>query len=273
MKKFSAVFCILLMVPFFAAAQYFQKSATGGLVDWTNQVIREIGIGSPNPNMPISAQRAGAIEAAKRVALRNILEKVQGMNIDSDVTIQQFMVSNDLIRNKIRGVIQNFQVIDTRYKSDGSVEVEVEVPLSGIFSTVLPGQLLPPATIQQTPAGTKPPAFAAGYSGLIVDARGLGIKPALAPKLLDENQQQVYGTEKVSRNYALQMGVVGYEKDLNRARSNERVAGNPLVVKAIGASGTHKTDVVVSNKDADLIDSAAQNADFLKQCKVMFILD
>lgn len=269
-KNMAVVVCLLLLFPMLLWAQYYQQSATGGVVDWTNQVVREVGIGSPNPNMPIAAQRAGAIEAAKRVALRNLLERVQGMYITSEVTVEQYVVTNDVIRTQIEGTIKNFRVVDTRYKSDGSVEVEVEVPLSGLFEALLPGQIPEGVTPgQQTPG--QPGNMI--YTGLIVDARGLGLRPALAPKILDENSQEVYGTGRVSRDYALQIGVVGYEKSLDRARANERVTNNPLVVKGISAAGTHKTDVVISNRDAEQIRASGQNLNFLQQCKVMLILD
>ncbi|MEJ2536953.1 MAG: hypothetical protein P8048_07860, partial [Calditrichia bacterium] len=103
--------------------------------------------------------------------------------------------------------------------------------------------------------------------------KGLGLRPALAPKVVDENGMEVYGTGQVSRDYALQIGVVGYEKDLNRARANERVTNNPMVIKAVNVSGTHNADVVISNRDAEMIRSASQNLNFLQQCKVMLILD
>jgi hypothetical protein len=77
----------------------------------------------------------------------------------------------------------------------------------------------------------------------------------------------------VSRDYALQIGVVGYEKDLNRARANERVTNNPLVVKAVEVTGTHNTDIIISNQEANIIRASAQNLNYLQQCKVMLILD
>jgi hypothetical protein len=261
---------LLLLIPLFLNAQYQQQSATGGSVDWTDQVIREVGVGAPNPNMPIASQRAGAIEAAKRVALRNLLERVQGMNITSEVTVEQYMVTSDVIRNRIEGTVKNFRVVDTRYKSDGSVEVEVEVPLSSLYEVILP-DYIPEGNPSQVPGGGGQGNMI--FTGLIVDARGLGLKPAMAPKVMDQNGQEVYGTGNVSRDYAMQIGVVGYEKNLDRARANERVTNNPLVVKAIEVSGTHKTDVVIGYKDAEIIRSAAQNLNFLQQCKVMFILD
>ncbi len=270
MKSSTIVLALfLILVPVFLMAQYFEKSPTGGLVDWTDQVVREVGIGAPNPNDPIGAQRAGALEAAKRVALRNLLERVKGMTVTSEVTVEQYMVTSDVIFNRVDGVVRNFRVVDTRYKSDGSVEVEVEVPLSGLYESILPDQI--PLELQ--PYNYQGPASSAVYTGLVIDARGLEVRPALAPKILDQNNMEVYGTGTVSRDYALQIGVVGYEKDINRARANERVTNNPLLVKAVEASGTHKSDVVISNQDANNIRAAAQNLNFLQQCKVIIVLD
>jgi len=265
--------CLLAFFSFSAYAQYLQKSPTGGIVDWTNYVIREIGIGMPNPNMPIAVQRAKAVEAAKREAFQNLLERVKGMCINSEITIQQYIVTNDIIRNKVEGLVRNFRVIDTRYKSDGSVEVEVEIPITGILEAVLTDQLTEGIMPYQISPGTAPSPASPVYTGLIIDARGLGVRPALAPKILDENNQEIYGTGRVSRGYALQIGVVGYERNLNRALAHERVKNNPLIVKAIGSVGTNNTDVIISQQDAERIRVANQNLNFLQQCKVMFIID
>ncbi|RQW06333.1 MAG: hypothetical protein EH225_03515 [Calditrichaeota bacterium] len=263
------VFILLLLIPALFYAQYLQRTPTGGVVDWTDQMIREVGIGAPNPNLPVGAQRAAAVEAGKRVALRNLLERVQGMSITSEVTVQEYMVVSDVIYNRVEGAVKNFRVLDIRYKSDGSVEVEVEVPLSGIYSTVLQDYI----PLEGQVPGYEGAPSSAVYTGLIVDARGLGLRPALAPKVVDENGMEVYGTGTVSRDYALQIGVVGYEKDLNRARANERVTNNPLIVKAVEVTGTQKTDVVIPNQEANMIRAAAANLNFLQQCKVMLILD
>ncbi|GAB4338972.1 MAG: hypothetical protein Kow0037_23440 [Calditrichia bacterium] len=272
MKKALLVFVLIaLCLPALVLGQYTQATPDGGMIDWTGQVIRAVGIGAPNPNMPIAAQRAGALEAAKRVALRNLLESVQGMNIDSEVTIRNSMTENDVIRNRVQGVVRNFRVVDTRYKSDGSVEVEVEVPLSGIIQAVMP-ERLPDVGATDWGGGVPTPSNVV-YTGLIIDARGLGLRPALAPKVMDPNGNEIYGTGRVSREYALQIGVVGYEKELNRAKANERVTNNPLIVKATQVSGPQKTDVVISLQDAEQVRAAAQNLNFLQQCKVMLILD
>lgn len=295
--------CMLVQITSVTWGQYVtQPVGPAGSVDWSRQVIRATGIGAPNPDHPLAAQRAGAIEAAKRAAFRNLLEAVQGVQITSEVTVRNAMVENDVINTRVQGVLRNFTVVDTKYMSTGDVEVTVEMPLTGALTDVLlpptmgggvyPGvaQPLCPVCGQPWPAGKPVPQgvqlvqpgapgvqaaapAGAAYTGLIIDTKGLGVRPAMAPKVLDENGQEVYGSRFVSRDWAVQIGMVGYDKDLNRARTNERVTNNPLVVKAIRAAGANKADVVISNADASTIHAASSTQSFLDKCRVMFIVD
>jgi len=95
----------------------------------------------------------------------------------------------------------------------------------------------------------------------------------MAPKVLDESGEEIYGSKYVSRDWAVQIGMVGYDKDVNRARNNDRVASNPLVVKGIKSAGPNKADIVVSAASATAIRNAAANQNFLDKCKVMFVVD
>jgi hypothetical protein len=291
-----------LVIPALLFGQGYVQQVSGvGNVNWTQQVMRCTGIGAPNPNSPQAAQRAGALRAAKMDALRNLLEVVKGINLTSETTVENAMLTSDVITSRVDGVIKGYQIVDTRYMSTGDVEVDVEVPLTGILlDALLPqqfgggmlltgGQLLCPTCGQPWPAGKPVPpnvqliqsgiagttamTGGAAYTGLVVDARELGVRPAMAPRILNEDGEEIYGSKYVSRDFAVDIGMAAYDKDINQARMNERVADNPLVVKAIKATGPNKTDVIVSNADATMIHNAASNMNFLQHCKVMFILD
>lgn len=295
-----AVLCVVLILPVTLLGQgYVQQMGTTGNVNWTQQVIRCTGIGGPNPNLPMTAQRAGALRAAKVDALRNLLETIKGVTLNSETMVENSILVSDVIRTRVEGALRGFRVVDTRYMSTGDVEVDVEVPLTGVvLDALLPqnfgggvlmtgGQLLCPTCGQPWPAGhavpqgvvlmQEGPVGGTGtggvYTGLVVDARGLGIRPAMAPKVMDDRGNEIYGSRYVSREYAVDIGMVGYEKDLNRARMNERVAANPLVVRGVQASGPNKTNVVIGSADAMKIHNAAANMNFLQHCKVMIILD
>lgn len=287
-----------LVIPAVVMGQgYDQVLGQNKSIDWTRYVIKCTGIGAPSPDQPMAAQRANALRVAKIDAMRNALEVVKGVQLTSATTVENSLMVSDQIKTTVEGAIRGAQVVDTRYMSSGDVEVDIEVPLTGIMmDALLPqdfgggvlttgGQLLCPCCGQPWPQGKPVPAgvtlIQAGggdavdnlYTGLIIDARGLGITPAMAPKVLDEDSKDVYSAKFISRDYAVDIGMAGYEKDLNRARMNERVTDNPLVVKALKASGPSKSDVVISSVDALKIHNAASNLNFLKHCKVMFILD
>ncbi len=300
-RIFMLLFMFVLSFCLIAQAQNVTQSfGENQSVNWTDQVVRAVGIGAPRLDLPSAAQRPGAITAAKYNALRNILETIKGIYLTSETTVRNAMVENDVITTKVQGVAQNFkQVGDPRYMSDGSVEITVEMPITGaLLDALLPsqfgggnlmtaGQLLCPTCGQPWPSGKPAPtgvtlqqfggttatASSGVYTGLVVDCKGLGVRPAMAPKILDEQGNEVYGSKFVSRDWAVEIGMVGYDKDLMRARQNDRVTNNPLVIKALQASGPNKTDVVISSADAAQVHQAAANQNFLDKCKVMFIVN
>ena len=258
-----------------SAQNVSQTVGEAGQVDWSTQVIRSTGIGAPNPAMPITAQRSGAIEAAKRIALRNLLETVQGMSLTSEVTVRNAMIENDVINTRVNGIVRGFTIVDTKYMSTGDVEVTVEVPVTGaLLDALLPQMVVPTPVGPSTPQAAVQTQQPTGvFTGLIVDARGMSVRPAMAPKILDQSGSELYGSRNVDRDWAVKIGMVGYDKDVTRAKANDRVTNNPLVLKAEKASGANKADVVLTNESATQLRDAAANQSFLNQCKVMFIVD
>ncbi|MDQ7031341.1 MAG: LPP20 family lipoprotein [Desulfonauticus sp.] len=286
-----------------SSGDYVQKFANGQ-IDWTTGVVTAKGIGAPPATAVNMAQaRAMAVRAATVVARRNLLEVIKGVQIDSTTTVQNYMVTNDIIVSRVNGFLQNSQVLDISYMSDGSVEVTVGVNLRGGLANILipptiqfgtkmqkPSELLPqkpavstpsvpttpeistpqPPTVPQAETQPKPQVV---YTGLIIDARGLSARPAMSPKVYDENGQEVYGSAFVSREYAIQQGMAGYAKDLEKAKMNPRVANNPFIVKAIQVKGRARTDLVISNKVANELRALSKNQNFLEKCRVMIILD
>ena len=281
-------------------AQVNQNFGQNQTVDWSNQIIQATGIGASNPNLPAAAARSNAIRAAKMDAWRNLLETVKGVYLSSETTVRNAMVESDVIQTRVEGILKNFRTVGgPKYLSDGSVEVVVEMPITGqLTDALLPGQFgggqfmtagqmlcptcgqpwpqgrpVPPGVNLQQVGGTMSGVSSSVYTGLVIDCKGLGVRPAMAPKIVDENGTEVYGSKFVSRKWAVEMGMVGYDKDVNRARQNDRVTNNPLIIKGLRASGQNKTDIVVSAADAALIHQAAANQNFLDKCKVMFIVN
>lgn len=241
-----------------------------GKIDWTTGVITAVGIGAPpaQPANPAQA-RAMAERAAQVVAYRNLLEAVKGVRVDSTTTVENFIITSDVIKTQVNGIIQGATVMDKKYMSDGSVEVTVGMKLTGALAEALLPKT-PPAGLTGTLA---PGTSGQLYTGLIVDARGLGVRPAMAPKILNEDGKEVYGSAWINRDYAVREGMVGYMKDPAAAQTNPRVADKPLMVKALKVSGDGRVDTVISNADSAMLQSASQNLSMLEKCRVIILVD
>jgi len=247
-----------------------------GAVDWAERTISATGIAAPNPDLPQAAQRAGAVRAATIIALRNALETVKGIYLNSTTTVANFMTTKDEINTSVSGYVQGFdQKGRTKYMNDGSVEVTITIPIDGIGN--LGEKLYRPSVVGEKPSVTRFEGEKAKksviFTGLVIDCKGLNLKPALSPKVLDEEGREVYGSAYVTREWAIKHGIVGYSKDIQAAAKLGRVGDNPGTVKAIKAHGENSTDVVISNDDAASVRSAADNLKFLSECRVVLVID
>jgi len=99
---------------------------------------------------------------------------------------------------------------------------------------------------------------------MVVDARGIQARPAMFPRIFDEDSKEVYDSVNVDLEYAIKNGMSGYARDLTMAQANQRVIGNPITVKAVRTSGPGKSDIIINNADAQKIRLSAESATFLK---------
>jgi hypothetical protein len=260
---------------------------TNGCVDWSKGIIYATGMGVPNPNFKSVAQRSySALEAAKVVAMRNLLQMVEGINISSSRTVKAGMLENDTIQTQISGKLTHVQETGRpRKMNDGSVWVTVKMYLRDIVSVlvnndhfILQESTQHPVKQVKIPPEEKPSndtQFGGSadviYTGLIIDASEVGVVPAMSPKINDTEGREVYGSAAVQRDFALQHGIVGYVKDLKSANSDERVKGNPLRIKA-KRSENNSVDLIISKEDATLLRKLEATQTFLREARVVIII-
>lgn len=294
MKKYAILaiaFVGLLILPGSVYCQQWQdlveQIATGD-INWTKGVVQAKGIGAPPERYYGKPQaRPMALRAAKLDAMRNLLEATKGVRISSTTLVKDFAVTSDIIMSQIEGMVKGAQVVHQEYMSDGTVEVTMQMSLMGGFAQlILPMEIkqvesirpvspvhkesLPPIVEPSTPA---PKPVSEVFTGMVIDARGINARPAMAPKILNENGEEVYGSAYVSREFAVQQGMSGYAKDLTAAQSNPRVTNSPLTVKGLRTEGHGRSDIIISNADASRLRSASEHLSFLKKCRVMIVVD
>jgi hypothetical protein len=252
-------------------AQVPVEALENSSVNWQQRVVQAKGIANPSP----VGGRAGQIRAARADALRQILETVEGMVLTSETTVQDFMLANDRIRTEVRGVCRNFREVgEPIYMSDKSIELNVEMILGPEFNDVLIGDL---AYQDGTPVPVQYSDLEPGnsiYTGLIIDCRGVEVRPALAPRVLSESGEEIYGNSWVDRDWALANGIAGYVRSIEQARNEvDRIGNNPLIVKAVASKGLQLADVIIPDRSGKILHSLADNLSFLSECRVIMIIE
>jgi len=282
---------ITFLVTLSAQDNFIGDVFENGSINYGDRTIQAIGIGFIPENVINAGQaRRSAMRIAKQDALRQLIEIVNGVNVTSETTVSGAMF-DDVIKTQVQGAIRGARRIgEPKYLSDTSVEVVYEVKMADISLVLLPmAEKAPTLTFdnvnvtvsgtvaaapEQQQAGTADTGVkSGGVTGIIIDGTGLGLRPAMSPRILNQGGSVVYGPGQYSRDYAAANGVVGYAKSLDQAKSDTRVQGNPLIIRGASTSGSSSADVIISNTDAGKLAVADGAAGLLKNCRVMIVLD
>ncbi len=110
------------------------RALSESLPAWASRGVVATGAGVPPENAKETEARLMAIRAAKIDALRNLAERVYGVKINAVTSIRDFVTERDEVRADVEALLRGAEVTDTRYLSDGSVEVDVGIDLDGVWT-------------------------------------------------------------------------------------------------------------------------------------------
>lgn len=274
-----------------------------GQVDWPNGVIKVTGSGAApsRAGMSQGQKRLMAKRAAQADAYRQLTEIIYGVNVDAETVVSNFVTESDIVKTKVSGLIKGAKMGDIRYMSDGTVELDMTMGIYGqnsLSSVMMPEVIqkkqiqtqpsyptatptpnvampTPMPTARPTPPTQNHQTMSGSYSGVIIDCRGLGVEPAMSPQIKDSSGKEIYiGDRPIDPDLVVNIGIVGYAKSMDAAKSNARIGLSPLILKASNAGGRlHKTDAIISPQDAQKLMQADAQAGFLGQSKVIFVVD
>ena len=315
-RHISKLFMACLMAMTLMVVSAASAFAAGTGMDWSGDskiTVQGTGVA---PTYAVNAVQARMLarRAAVVDAYRQLAEMVKGVNVDSETTVENMMVTSDVTKTKVTALIQGARVVSEQAIDGGGYAVTMEMSVFGasnsLATAVLPTntvptsfpapdasvpastpssvqvnvQVTPGTTTQQTPATTLPsvtvpshqgssaaaaPAGQAigGYTGLIVDCRGLGLKPVMSPVIKNANGEPIYGYKNLDSATVIANGMASYTTDLSKAT---RAGTNPLVAKAVGLDN-HNGNPILSVADANrvLIENGATG--FLDRTNVVFV--
>ncbi len=240
-----------------AADEPIVEKLEHGQVDWSAQTVIATGSGAPNLKLENVAQiRLAAERAAKLDGYRKILESLKGVRITAK-ELGSAQISKIQVRAQVEGIIRGCKTVDTRYYSDGAVDIVLKCPLTGGLAMALV------SAKTRVKVSTKGEAK---YSGLIIDATEVGVKPALSPRITDEAGTPLYALEMISPNSLREHGVARFVRSVDIAKKDGRVGKTPLVIKAL-VLGAANTDIQISAEDAAKLTGG--NLTFLAEGRVV----
>lgn len=240
------------------AAKAAAPSAARASVDWNRQVLRGTGAGAPDVHAYNPAQaRLGAEKSAQRDAVLNLLALAVELPVDSERTVGDELAKNPALRSELEAALSRYKVLERRPFSDGGLLIDVEVPLAAVTSRVTPPPL---------PAEAPATSGKSSRTGLIVDARGLKLRPVLAPRLLEPGGTVLFSAQMLQPDARTSSGPAAYVDTWGQAQRHSRAGGRPLIVKVARAQGG---DLVLRKSDARRLRGAA--AGFLAEGRVVIV--
>jgi hypothetical protein len=266
--------------------ELIQRHEKGG-INWTQGKIFAVGEWVPEDHQfgkPVDPLQAmGAAKA-------NLFKIIETISINSHTQTAHYFNQRGSIFQEIRSMVDHAAVTTREYFSDGSMKVGLEMPLWGSFT-----QLLLPSEIRQVDvikpihpnlnvnAANQKQATATTnahsalrskeFTGLVLDARGIEVQPAMVPLIRDESGQEMYGPAWVSREFAVQHGMCIYVREMTGIRIHPRVRYNPIIIKCLRAEGEKVTDLTIDDKDAARLRGAPEHVAFLREGRVIIVVD
>jgi len=276
MKKFVLFVAIMVLAASSALAQDQYQDVTSPVGIFENGYIQV------TAESEVGQTRYKAIRAATVIAQAKLLETVKGVNLVGNTTVGEGLLVSDTIKQSVQGFLQGAVVVREDYvKGENYGVVTMRLAMHGhssLYNSMAPvikkpSEKLAPALPEfkpQVQAQTQP--VVNNYDGLIILVTGTGFKPALANRIITENQNILFEPAKVTPKMLIERGCGGYTTSEAKAKALLATWGskNPMIVKCTEV--VRSTEAVVSTSDATTIFEQDQKSNILPQAKVVFVL-
>jgi hypothetical protein len=255
--------------------------------DWTpthlpSEAIEVVGVAP----YPVRAEsRVHARQQARQAAILDaqlqLVEQLHGVHITATRRKSNRGIDED-IAARAEGVLQGARIVAERDRGD-MYEVRMRwTPPNGAVILPKPEQpsTLPaapkptPAPPAQTPPARPAPRIAQGYTGVVIDARGLGLQPSMSPRLRDIYGNTLWGNLEIAPEVVIEYGLAGWARthaELNHPNLRARIGDNPLWIRAVGVQGVGRNEVILDSSDAERLLRENAVSGFLERLAVVFL--
>lgn len=258
------------------AAVNAKGEGAGAAIDWKKHTVTSYGtagISIDYSGMPVTGYkesrtsindaRMNAYAAAKDIAAERLVAALKDLPVTQDATLGKLLTESSQTRQGLSYAIENSkqEFYPTGFDSSGC---KIKLSFGDILAALpfsFPEEDFP--SRMDTPIPTR-------YTGLIVDGRGLNIKPMMFPVIYNKHGLEIVSRLNINGAAALKHGMVCFVKNETEAKSIKRLGEHPLYAAAIE---DNRGCPVLSERDVRRIFSAPDNLQALRECRIVFITD
>jgi hypothetical protein len=250
-------------------------------VNWRgNRVVAQI-IHPLDSSTPSTESAKATAETDLEQHLPQALLRALGpLIMDSSHTLSDYLTSDPGLYARFNEIVINAQRTDLFLTADlRSLVARYALPFfgeQGIGSPLYPSKS---ALIRRRLGDVTTRAF----TGLLIFARGMlpspgtsrmaTVRPALFPRIWDEQMNLVLDKGMCAPEYLARWGIVGYTQALDDPTMDLRVGNVPLRLAARGVFGDNDTDIIISLEGARQLLASAENISLLQEGRIVIVYD
>jgi len=201
---------------------------------------------------------------SREKAFSGVVNIINEINIDPDTKIRDLIIRDRNARQKISHYLHEYATYKEQPAGYLNTSCMLELKLGYLLNTLginFPEEEFP--LRNDIDISTK-------YTSLIIDTRGLKIKPVLLPAVVNETGLDVYSRNHISGKDAVRHLAVSYTFNEVDAAKHKKAGRHPFYCTALKSINGNP---VISDDDIKRIYSHKENLVFLKKCRVIFIID
>jgi hypothetical protein len=281
---------------------YIEK-APNGEIDWNNGYFYGIGLGYPHLN---DGSKSKAVRVAQAGALSAILQVAAKVRVDDRFLLRDLERKKLIIQ--IKGLVryEPYKRVFVKKGPHPFYRVTYRAPLNGVegLTSRLLNQLRTRAsTWKDLPQPGRHVGDDSTLPWLVLDARGIEkqtqVRPALFPKIVTDKGETIYEVKDVDEAALKKRGMARYvvsdrsrdelascpaqipwnwlldlvSPDAAQAQEKQKrkKRGKYIIKDVQGVQGLMKTNVVISESDANSIRQEDASHQVLKKCRVIVI--
>ncbi len=269
LKKLLFVFLLLAVIRVnCAGAEEFGRIT----VNWVNQELNITGTGYiiPGERGNYIQWQHEAAQRAKADLIRNFILSMYLLRLDAYLFASDLMKLEPERNDPVYNYISNEKKLAVQY-TDNTVVLRTNLPFYGMNG--LASLLIDAGADTGNFPVHEGYVFSINFTGVVIDARGLGREPAFAPRIFDEDHREVYSIALMAEESFKRWGAVQYTDDPFYTGFEERVGENPARFVALRNDNLIKTDISLSNDDVNILLQNDVTKYNLTEGRVIIIID